>query len=71
MLSFEYMRQYLDNIKQYGKTIDDVINEMEADIERFSREIEKGNNVEAFTKEREMFISNLHSWYRYKQFMKL
>ena len=71
MLSFEYMRQYLDDIKQYGKTIDDVINEMETDIERFTREIEKGNNIEAFIKEREMFISNLHSWYKYKQFMKL
>ena len=32
---------------------------------------EFSNNIEVFTKEREMFISNLHSWYRYKQFMKL
>lgn len=70
-MTFKYMKQHLENVKQYGVTIDDIINDLERDIDRFNIEIARGNNVEAFTKEREMFIASLHDWCNYKSKMGL
>ena len=65
-MTFEYMENHLNNVKQYGVTVDTIILELEKDVERFTREINSGNNVEAFRKERAMFLESITDWKTYK-----